>query len=324
MKPSAIGKTLKTMYKVKHPTFIWGPPGVGKSDVVNTVAQELGIDLIDIRALLFDPVDVRGLPFIDEDKKAAAAIPQFLPTEGNGILFLDELPAAAPAVQASFYQLILDRKLGDYELPEGWVVFAAGNRQTDRAISNHMPSALSNRFTHIEFDVHHDDWTQWAITNGISTEVISYLRFRPDALHMFKPEDRAFATPRSWAFVSKLLHELDSDVEAETLSGTVGEGAAAEFMGFLKVYRNLPDPDAVLMSPATSKVPEDPQTLYALSGALANRATENNIERLVEYSFRMPSEFQVVTIRDAVQRNADLARTKAFKDWCTKSSMDIL
>jgi hypothetical protein len=205
MKPSEISSSLQLLSRIQKPAFLWGPPGAGKSQVVAQVAAALSIRLIDIRAVLLDPVDLRGLPTV-EHGKAAWAIPAFLPEDGAGILFLDELNAAPPLVQAACYQLVLDRALGDYRLPDGWTVFAAGNREGDRAVTSRMSSALANRFVHLPFEPDLDDWSCWAMGPGdLRPEVVAFLRWRPELLHRFDPAEKAFPSPRAWASVSHIL-----------------------------------------------------------------------------------------------------------------------
>jgi hypothetical protein len=176
----------------QQPVFVWGGPGIGKSAVVKQLAEALKITLQDVRALLLDPVDLRGLPFLGNDGRSKWATPEFLPQEGSGILFLDELNAAPAMVQASCYQLVLDRKLGEYTLPEGWAIIAAGNRDSDRGATTRMPTPLRNRFVHLDFEVDVHDWSDWAIHVGIRPEVIAFLRFRPELLSAFDRDTNAF------------------------------------------------------------------------------------------------------------------------------------
>src|SRR5258705_1979645 len=183
MKASLVSRALRTlMLGEKQPVFIWGGPGIGKSAVVRQLATDMAIPLQDVRALLLDPVDLRGLPFLGQDGRSKWATPEFLPQDGSGILFLDELNAAPAMVQASCYQLVLDRKLGEYNLPDGWAIVAAGNRDSDRAVTTRMPSPLRNRFVHLEFEVDLQEWSEWAIQAGIRPELIAFLRFRQDLL----------------------------------------------------------------------------------------------------------------------------------------------
>lgn len=323
MKATHIKKALKTLISTKQPTFLWGPPGVGKSQVVAQLAGEEKLLLIDVRAILLDPVDLRGLPHVNGDNRAHWCQPDFLPREGNGILFLDELNAAPQLVQAACYQLVLDRKLGEYSLPDGWSIIAAGNRETDRAVTNRMPSALANRFVHLAFEVDLEDWVKWALGAGIQTEIISFIRFRPGLLHSFDPQknEKAFPSPRSWEFVSKILSASpDASIEYELLKGTIGEGASAELVGFLKIFRKLPNPDVVLMSPNTADVPSDPATLYAICGALARKSSENTIDRIVQYANRLPAEFSVLLIRDCVRQSPGVVTSRSFIEWASAHS----
>ena len=319
MKPSDIATALRTLIIADRPAFLWGAPGVGKSNIVAQVARELARKLIDIRAVLLDPIDLRGLPHVNGDGRAHWAVPEFLPRDGEGVLFLDELNAAPPLVQAACYQLVLDRQLGEYTLPDGWAVAAAGNRETDRAVTSRMPSPLANRFVHLDFDVDLDDWCQWALQAGIRSEIVAFLRFRPNLLHDFDPDRKAFPSPRSWQFVSDILGaQPEVSVEYDLLAGAVGKGAAAELVGFLRVFRQLPSPDAVLMTPDTAPVPDDPATVYALCGALARKAAPSNFDRVVAYARRLPAEFGVLLVKDAIARTPDCQHSQGFIAWASE------
>lgn len=328
MKSSNIKKALKTCYNAKRPAFLWGAPGVGKSNVVKQTADELNIKLIDVRAALLDPTDLRGLPFIDKSGRAVWSSPDFLPREGAGILFLDELNSAPPLTMAACYQLILDRKLGEYELPAGWIAIGAGNRRTDRAIVNEMSSALSNRFAnHIDFDIDVDEFIAWALRAGIETEIIAFIRFRPNLLHSFDPKknERAFPSPRSWEFMSDLLKAgIDPECLYDMICGCIGEGAGAEFTAFLKIYKSLPSPDMVILNPDGAPVPDDPATLYALTGALSRRASDQTFDKLVKYSYRLPAEFSVLMVSDIVKRDAALISSRAFIEWSSKNNSVLI
>lgn len=324
MRPSEAAEAMAKVVKVKQPLFVWGPPGAGKSAVTRNVSKTLNMNLIDLRLSLLDAVDLRGFPHMRENRMHFAT-PVFLPTEGEGILFLDEMNAAPPAVQASAYQLVLDRRIGEYELPDGWAIIAAGNRETDQGVTYTMAAPLANRFVHIDFDVHFDDWRAHAVSANFRPEVVNFINYRPGLLMDFDPDKRSFPTPRSWEFVSRILDQQQSTVvERALISGAVGEGAAAEFAGFLKIYRNLPNPDAVLMNPRKADVPTDLATLYALCGALSERASEANFDRLVEYANRLKPEFQVLVVRDSVVRNKELSHTAAFSDWAIQNASVLI
>ncbi len=316
MKASAVASALKLLVSARQPVFIWGGPGIGKSDVVRQLAQALQAPLKDIRALLLDPVDLRGLPFLGDDHTSKWATPDFLPKDGRGILFLDELNAATAMVQASCYQLVLDRKLGDYTLPEGWAIIAAGNRETDRAVTTRMPTPLRNRFTHLNFEVDTQEWCEWALQASIRPEVIAFIRFRPELLSAFDRDANAFPSPRSWEFVSKILASAPSgDIEHELFAGTIGDGAATEFSSFLQTFRNLPNIDAILLNPEREAVPDNAAAQYAVATALAHCATDVNFDRICTYLARMPTEFSVLSVRDASLRQPLVRHTAGYTKW---------
>jgi hypothetical protein len=318
MKASAISTALRTLVAARQPTFLWGGPGIGKSAVVRQLADEMRVPLQDVRALLLDPVDLRGLPFLGPDGRSKWAIPEFLPKDGAGILFLDELNAAPAMVQASCYQLVLDRKLGEYTLPSDWAVVAAGNRDSDRAVTTRMPTPLRNRFVHLEFEADLHDWCEWAIGAGLRPEVIAFLRFRQELLNAFDRDATAFPTPRSWEFVSRMLDLApDRSMEHELFAGAVGAGAATEFSAFLKTFRELPNIDAILLNPLKEPVPENAAAQYAVASALAHRATDTNFDRICTYVGRMPTEFSVLCVRDASLREPAVQHTAAFTKWAT-------
>jgi MoxR-like ATPase len=238
MKASVIYRALRALVAAKQPVFIWGGPGIGKSAIVRHLAADSELPLQDVRALLLDPVDLRGLPFLGQDGRSKWATPEFLPQGGSGILFLDELNAAPAMVQAGCYQLVLDRKLGEYTLPEGWAIIAAGNRDSDRAVTTRMPTPLRNRFVHLEFEVDLQDWSEWAIEAGIRPEVIAFLRFRQELLSAFDRDANAFPSPRSWEFVSRILDATpDQTVEHELFCRS---GRIRCSNGILSVPENLP------------------------------------------------------------------------------------
>jgi hypothetical protein len=302
--------------------FIWGPPGAGKSDTVRKVAKEGKFELRDVRLSLCDPVDLKGFPTIDTVKKQMKWLPaNFLPTKGKGILFLDEFNGAPQSVQAAAYQLVLDRKLGDYELPEGWSIVAAGNRAGDRSVVHAMPAALANRFVHLDFEVSNDDWNVWAMENDIHLDIRSYMRAFPANLHNFDSTSnpRSFPTPRSWAFVNDVYGaKLAPDDEYETIKGTIGEGTAAGFLAHVKNLHGMPTVEQVLMDPDGAKLPANSSAQYAMVEALHPKTSTNNIGRVMSYMGRMPVEYQTIFIRSAIRRDDKLTGTKEYMAWCLK------
>jgi hypothetical protein len=327
--PMQASLALETCIKANVAAFLWGPPGVGKSSITHQVAKRMDRMIIDIRASQFDSVDFRGIPTVYKDKTIWLT-PDFFPTKGEGILFLDELNQAPQSVQAACYQLCLDRKLGDYHLPKGWAVVAAGNRMEDRAIVQKMGSALKNRFIHIPFVVDSKDFDKWARSNGIRPEIIAFIRWKNGMLYNFDPkkDENAFATPRSWEFLSKLMMQgIPKEIEYSMVANTVGESAAAEFIGFINIFSKLPNIDECLKQPNMAKMPDDSMIAYALSAALADRVSEGTMPGLVAYAKRvgesLSREFDVLFITDAVDRKPDLKNTKAYVDWSIRNK-DIM
>ena len=320
MKSSAISNALRVLVNARQPVFLWGGPGIGKSAVIRQLAATLSLPLRDVRALLLDPVDLRGLPFLGSDGHSKWATPEFLPQDGAGILFLDELNAAPSMVQASCYQLVLDRKLGEYTLPAGWAIIAAGNRDSDRAVTTRMPTPLRNRFVHLEFEVDMQEWSEWAIRAGVRPEVIAFLRFRAELLNAFDRDANAFPSPRSWEFVSRILEsQPEPGIEHELFAGAVGSGAATEFSAFLRMFRELPNIDAILVNPHQEPVPENAAAQYAVASALAHRASDANLDRICVYLERMPTEFCVLCVRDASLREPAIRHTAAYTKWAIQN-----
>jgi hypothetical protein len=260
------------------PVMLWGPPGVGKSDMIRQTGNRHGAPVIDIRLSQMEPSDLRGIPFRNGEVVEWAA-PAILPDAdrhgASGILFLDEITSAPPSVSAAAYQLILDRKLGEYEVPEGWAIFAAGNRQGDRGVTYTMPAPLANRFSHFEVETHLDDWVAWAYQNGLDERVIAFLRFRPELLFDFDPAHNpvAFPSPRSWEFAHRSLQKF-GDHEGllqGTLQACVGPAAGIELTAFCNSLDKMPDLDDIIAGKEVP-VPDEIDLQYAVAAALVGRA----------------------------------------------------
>jgi hypothetical protein len=264
----------------RRPVFVWGPPGVGKSDMVNQVAAEWpNSTVVDLRMALMDPTDIKGVPYYSAgDNTMKWATPSELPTAEFAaqhdvvFLFLDELNSAPPAVQAAAYQLILNRKVGQYQLPDNVVMIAAGNRMGDKGVTYRMPSPLANRFMHLEIRVDFEDWEQWAIMNEIHPHVVGFLKQFKGDLYNFDPtqHDRAFSTPRTWSFVSDMLDDdMPDSANTDMVSGLVGEGMAIKFMAHRKHAADLPDPADVLSGKVTTFKSKEVSAAYALVTSLS-------------------------------------------------------
>ena len=283
MRPASIAtiieqEFLSTSEGHHTPVMLWGPPGVGKSQLVMEVGQKHAINVIDIRLSQMEPTDLRGIPF-RSGESVEWAVPSMLPNSEKhgeqGILFLDEITSAPPSVSAAAYQLILDRRLGEYRVPDGWAIIAAGNRQGDRGVTYTMPAPLANRFSHFEVETHLDDWVSWAYANGIDEGVIAFLRFRPELLFDFDPAHNpvAFPTPRSWEFAHRALKKFGAmpDLLLSALQACVGPAAGIELNAFISNLDQLPDIDAILRGDEVP-VPEGIDLQYAVASALVGRA----------------------------------------------------
>ena len=261
---------------------------------------------------------MRGLPRLSNDT-AVWCPPAFLPKGGEGLLFLDELAQAAPLVQATCLQLTLDRRVGEYILPDGWSVVAASNQAEDRAGTHRLISPLLNRFVHLDLEVSVDDWQGWAVSADVAPEVRAFLHYRPGLLFQFDPSTnpRAFPTPRSWQFVSDTIRVAPADLTLPVVAGCVGDGPAAEFVGFLRLYRELPDLDQVLARPDQAPVPREPAVQYALCGALVETCKQARapLAAFVQYALRLPEEFAVLALRDALAVNPKLVGLPAVQQW---------
>lgn len=272
-------KALQTAFRVKRPVFLWGPPGIGKSEVVAEITAELGGAMIDLRMAQMEPTDIRGIPFFNkENGKMDWAPPIDLPDAEFAsqypivVLFLDEMNSAAPSVQAAGYQLILNRRVGKYVLPDNVVIVAAGNRDSDKGVTYRMPMPLANRFIHVEMRPDFNSWQQWAVTNNIHRDVVGYLSFAKQDMYDFdsKSSSKAFATPRSWTFVSQLLN--DTAIDDETLftlvAGAVGEGLAAKFKAHRKFVGKMPQPADILSGKVTTLEVKEISAMYSLTTGL--------------------------------------------------------
>jgi hypothetical protein len=282
VKLSEAKKYIKHHFKTKRPVMLWAGPGVGKSDIVASIANELpNSTLIDVRLPLWEPTDIKGIPYYNSTTNSMEwASPSELPSEefakqyNTVVLFLDELNGAAPSVQAAAYQLVLNRRVGTYKLPDNVVVVAAGNRESDRGVAYRMPKPLANRFVHYEIRVDFNDWQQWAFQNNIHPDVVGYLTFSKRDLHSFDPSspDRSFATPRSWSFVSEILEDSDmfnSQEITDMVSGAVGEGIALKFNAHREVSSLLPDPSLILQGKIDNLKTKEISAMYSLATSLS-------------------------------------------------------
>lgn len=319
--------------------MLWGPPGVGKSQMVAQVASKHQAPVIDIRLSQMEPSDLRGIPFRVEDR-VEWAVPAMLPSAERhgprGILFLDEINSAPPAVSAAAYQLILDRRLGDYRVPRHWAIFAAGNRQGDRGVTYTMPAPLANRFSHFEVETHLDDWVAWAYTSGIDERIIAFLRFRPELLFDFDPAHNpmAFPSPRSWEFAHRGLRKFEDHPQLlqGTLQACVGPAAGIELHAFVNSLDQMPDLDAIVAGDEVS-VPREIDLQYAVAAALVGKAirardgdnAQQVLGNILAYARRFPQrEMGVMLVSDLHRAiGNELFEVPAFADWA-KAISDVM
>ena len=328
------GLPVKTLPSV----MLWGPPGVGKSQAIRQLAKEIEEQtgkravVTDVRLLLFNPIDLRGIPTANADKTLAIWLkPQIFQMDASdqivNILFLDEISAAPQSVQAAAYQITLDRVVGEHKLPENCIVIAAGNRTTDKSVAFKMPKALANRLLHIEVEGSFKSWKEWAIRSGIHPKVLGFLSFRQNYLMGFDAasDDLAFATPRSWEMVSNLLNFVSDDVDKMygLIAGLVGSGVAVEFRTWAQVYDQLPSIEDIFNG-RMPPLPRNTDAMYALTAAMTAYAREHKadlrrIANSIDYANRMPPDFSTVLMKDYMYIEKDYKKTlmaiPAFAKW---------
>ena len=323
--PSKVAALLLILVEARQPVALWGPPGTGKSSITRDVAEVWEAEYQSVYALTIDPVDLRGIPWVDDDKRTRWAPPVFLPptdSERKHLITLEEVPAAPEMVQKALYELVLDRRCGEYRLPDGAALIACGNRETDRAGVYRMPTPLASRFIHVEIKVSLTDWAAWAATHDVDPRVIFFLQFRQELLHQFNPQSReyAFPCPRTWEFVSNALkatgdREIDPDIERAMFRGAVGEAAATEFTAFLRVWKELPHPRTIIDDPHNAPIPGNMSALLALCGSLYRVADEFNMDSIVTYAQRLTPEINAFLIGSCTRRTPALRNTQAWVIW---------
>lgn len=314
LRASVLKEYIIDALKVGLVPMVEGSPGVGKSAIALGIASQLNAKLIDLRLSQCDPTDLLGLPSVNGQGRATYAPMDTFPLEGdelpkgkNGwILFLDEFNSAPVSVQMAAYKLTLDRMVGQYHLHPAVSIICAGNKTTDGALVNRMSTANQSRLIHMELGVNTEDWVEWAQKNGIDSRITSYIQFRPSNLHKFDPQhnDKTFACPRTWEFLSRLIKDWDTipSGKVDLLSGTVSTAVAREFVNFTKCYLDLPSISDIKSDPEGTLMPKQPSTLFALTGVLGDNADEDSSEPFLRYINRMSREFQVVAIKEMANR----------------------
>ena len=334
--PKSAKTSIAFAIKKKRPIFLWGPPGIGKSDIVNQIGKDSNREVVDVRLALWEPTDIKGIPYFDSNAGTMTwAPPAELPTDpkSKAILFLDELNSAPPAVQAAAYQLILNRRVGTYKLPDGVDIVAAGNRDGDKGVTYRMPAPLANRFVHLEMKVDFDDWQDWATLNGIHPEVVGYVGYAKQDLYDYDPKSpsKSFATPRSWSFVSDLVADEEIDTESLTnlVSGAIGDGLAVKFMAHRKIASKLPKPDDILDGKVKDLEVKEVSAMYSLTVGLCyelkDRADkkakgwDEMADRFFNYMMKnFPTELVVMGAKTALTNYdlpLDASKMKSFDEF---------
>ncbi|HDR9180701.1 TPA: ATP-binding protein [Burkholderia vietnamiensis] len=324
LSPAQLIELLGIYIPQRFPVLISGRPGIGKSDIVEAAAAATDHELLISHPVVEDPTDSKGLPFPSADGERARFLPfgdleRALNTRRPLLWFLDDLGQSTPAVQAAKMQLLLARRIGEHKLPDHVTFVAATNRRGDNAgVTGILDPVISRFAAVVELEPTINDWTAWAVNHGVPPELIAFLRFRPDLLSVVKTnrDIEASPSPRSWGFVAKVLLSVPAHLLTHAVSGAVGEGAAAEFVSFIGIFRALPSVDAIVMNPDLGPIPEEPSVLYALTTALACHADDGNFERVLRYAERLVDaqhrEFVAVLVRDAVLRKPELQSHNAF------------
>ena len=333
----------KVAFKSFPSVMLWGAPGVGKSQGIRQVAKEIAektgkkVEITDVRLLLFNPVDLRGIPTANEDKTLAVWLkPKIFQMDDSkdvvNILFLDEISAAPQSVQAAAYQITLDRTVGEHRLPDNCIVIAAGNRVTDRSVAYTMPKALANRLCHIEIVGDSKSWHDWAIRSGVNRVVLGFLDYNPSMLMGFDPmSDRlAFPPPRSWEMVSNILNSVSENISEvyPLIVGCIGEAAAYELRTWSEVYSRIPKVETVFEGTAED-VPARPEILFALSSEITIHSREHHseeeIQNVINYASQLPVEFRNRIFTDLLQIKGIhrlLSRIRTYDDWFVRSGRD--
>lgn len=339
-----LAEQIRLCTAMDQPLFTWGPPGVGKTDMMMQLAEEMGARFCDVRLSQYESIDLRGLPDV-EDKRTVWHVPSTLPFYGSKwddgtdqpiLLFLDEAMQAPPSVQGVAMQLVNEGRIGEHELLPNVRIFAASNRETDKAGTSRMLTPLANRFFHVQLEAELDPWVDWARSKGIHEALVSYVRFRQDNLNQFdealKKNLKAYATPRMWAKVGSVLRMFTDEQGALhgldkariTISAAVGEATAAECMSFLETWQAMPNIDNIIANPMNAPVPDKPDMRFAVQAALAARAGKDTAEPILAYVDRLPGEYRVSCVMDMMRRDQSILTVPAMRKWYQENNELVL
>ena len=297
--------------------MLWGQPGVGKSQAIRQIASNITkdtgkkVNICDVRLLLFNPIDLRGIPVANESKTLAVWLkPQIFQMDPSdkviNILFLDEISAAPQSVQSAAYQITLDRTVGEHKLPDNCIVIAAGNRVSDKSVAYKMPKALANRLLHFNISTSFNNWKKWALHSNIHPLILGFLATRPDLLNTFDSsnESLAFSTPRSWEMVSNILNNISDDIDKvySLIAGLVGGSITFQLKTYVTVYTQLPKVDDIFAGKSVL-VPKKISEIFALSAMMVRRVKENQsdligIANSIKYASKFPADFGILLLEE--------------------------
>lgn len=330
VKASQAAEIITALIQAKLVPMVYGQPGIGKSAIAHQIANKYNLKIIDLRLSQCDPTDLMGLPKFSENRVRYVPFETF-PVESDPIpegysgwlLLLDEFTSASVEIQAAAYKIVLDRMVGQEHIHKNVAIVCLGNREGDNAIVNTMSTALQSRLVHMELELDHGEWCNWAMENGIDHRITAYIKFKPGNLNTFRPNhvDHTYACPRTWEFANRVMkHYEDKAIFRPMLSGILSEGVASEFITFCRIYDSLPKPEDIDRNPEGVPVPEEPSILYAISGSIANRANKDTFSKTMKFIRRMPEEFQVITLRETTRRNKAMLSHPAVQEWLSTAA----
>ena len=347
MRPSQVATAIDACFKADLPPFLWGPPGVGKTALVSSLAEKYGPVHI-VHGLTQEACDVSGFPYLVDSegtKLTCFSRPGFWPKGEKGILFLDEFASAPGMVMTAFSQLLLGRRIGEHVLKPGWHIVLASNRMSDRAVVHNLPTPIANRCVHIDYECTWEEWKQWAMKNGVHEDVIGFLNFQPQLLHEQdfakdkgkggrpSSSEHAFCSPRSWDFASRLLLHSGcegGEVEQQLLEGIVGKRSANDFSSFLLLKRKAPTMDEIIKNPKKAMIPAELSVRYAICLGLSRRMDKNTIGPIMTYLRRnegeknvIPADMAIMAAKTAVERDYSIQNTKEFASFVMEHASEL-
>ncbi len=332
--PSELSTALLRRGKAGLATMVWGSSGCGKSQIIQQFAEEIGAKFYDLRCNLYDPVDVRGGLKVerqhDGSYRTRYGIPEDYPdpnSKETHVLDLEELNTAPKATMNAFLQLVLDKRVGNYKLPENTIIVGACNRAKDRAAVHQIPTPLKARFNHVLLEPDLDDLCSYFRSIYVDPSIIGFLRYRPNLVSNFDYSKEANPCPRTWEMLSNMLPFInwqDHNEPRIDVSACIGEGAASEFISYRAIYQDLPDIDGIIKSPTSGTVPEKPSLKYAIITALATRTNATNLRSIIKYIRRLDPEFQAAYMKDIAAMDNTLINTPEYDQWINDHASVLL